>query len=152
MAEVKSYKCDMCGKVYHRDENDKSWMRIVYNPTDDEVKRFDYEHICPECERTIGSVIHDPDIIKNYKESLKDAEKNLSGFKRLFTKIHDKLYPLLSMHSLWTSVNDPDYYEERVVDPIINKCDTLETSRDRWKRAAICLIGAVVGLLISAFI
>lgn len=72
MAEVKTYKCDICGEVYHVDDSQENRVMDLADITNGNKSRDvkHYEHICDKCAGEIRSIIRNPELLSElYKES-----------------------------------------------------------------------------------
>lgn len=178
MANVEAYKCDICGKVYHKEDKGEDYTCIVrmdFSGTkeSDEDYKADcvcYDDICPECACEIGKVIADPGIIKKYVESNSEYIKKLSAFSQMLIKMIQRVsstfYAPACIPSLLDERRlDPEYYEGMVDAALVDNDDrkktnaafslenvSLKNSLAIWKKTGIAsLIGFVV-LVIVGFI
>lgn len=76
MAEIKTYRCDICGKVYHSDEV-KTEVVLAIKPESEDAKSYD--HICNECLCILSLLLADPNVIK--EEWRKRDESNAYGYE-----------------------------------------------------------------------
>ena len=146
MSNVRTFKCDICGKVYHVGENDVPYMNIIREEYDKDdpmvIHKTQYNHICPDCDDVISKVIANPGIIEELENDKNEALHNLSGFKDLIYKIHNKLYTYCSF---WWGINDPSYHKDNV-DEFIKQYDELKLSCDK-RLKVIKWLSAICGLL-----
>ena len=139
MAEVKTYKCDICGKVYHVDENVEHRVMDLAGITNGDESRDvkHYEHICEECAGKIRRVIEDPKVFEELDEKICEQLKEKYHYKSLLDRIFSVI-PLKFSTRLYAS-------SERKTDEAIEKIEDLEKSRDIWKRVASVTIGLLIG-------
>ena len=127
MAEVKTYKCDICGQVYHVDENVEHGVMDLTDVTSGDVEH--YKHICNKCAGVIRRVVKDPNFIGKLLESQNETVRDKRKYADLLTRIIRKITgePLIYYHFA--------NYEQETDEAII-KLGELEKSRDDWKCAA----------------
>ena len=146
MAEIKTYKCDICGGVYHYDKNDYNNMVCV-------TDRFaEYHHICEKCSENIRKVIEDPKAFEKLSENMKTELRGRLEYKHALGVVYMKttrdMFPF----------HDPEQLAEKIID----KFKEVNNSRDNWKFHAalgytwgavlsIVLIFIIVGRIISLF-
>jgi uncharacterized protein Usg len=145
MAEVKTYKCDICGKVYHREENEDHFMTITHQPLDGEKEeKFEYQYLCDGCIRNVHEVIDNPELLKHMREHNDRFKRYISGYKDIISKIH---YKLNKFASFWQNLDDPEHYMH-YVDDFVNNYNALEAAYERGKkilRWASGILGGVIG-------
>ena len=140
--EVKSYKCDICGEVYHVNPNTNDWVIVNVHTKD---KGDTYEHLCPKCAGFIKGYILDPsneDILYNETRAIRRLETCLSGILHKFNRCRSFWYG--------RGIEDPEYYD-CITDRIIEDINDLERSRDRLKCAIKWLI-SISCVLLAGFI
>ena len=149
MAEVKTYKCDVCGEVFHADGEYGHRIAIIsegLSKDEENLKR--YNHLCPKCTGTIVNVIEDPDVIRDLEKEVHTKVKYIDGYVSLLGSIYNKLkdYPLMRYYS-----DNPSQYADNVkwcLDEIDNReCELL-----KWKRITDGVIGFAVGIWIVLLI
>ena len=148
MAEVKTYKCDICGEVYHVGEDIKAFMNIEYARGTDENVYIEakFNHICPECRNTICKCINKPKIIDELHEKTEDLAK----IKHTLRNYIDRLKPMLD-DGLRQSLLYADYSKLETYDRIViganDSYERMEKSCAIWKRIAFAAIGLLIGVI-----
>lgn len=139
MSEVKTYKCDVCGKVYHVDENYGTCMTIFDESIDEDSRHITgYEHICPDCTEVINKVIGNPGIIDDLKEKANIRYRNASAMEQRIRDLRNRLCGwkmwLPSIDYIDTDVvQDVDLF----IEEIDGYCSNLKESKRLWKTAAV---------------
>lgn len=144
--EIKSFKCDICGEVYHVAEEEQQEFLTIhkYCVCPDEGEVTSYKHICPGCTNYITAYINDP--------TIKETQYKV---RRAVSKLEDCLARLLrsvsEFHPFWygSGVENPEYYDE-ITDDIVRNIDELKESfekRTRKQLWAIRVLGFVVWFL-----
>lgn len=148
MANVKTYKCDICGKVYHDESWDKNNRIVIEHWVDDEKSMDIYNHACTECVDVIKEVIHNPDTLKNKDKAigaLQDTVKKVDNDKYTLVKyinaIRNKfIEPINDVPIL---LQKRHYYGVEGCEKAMNECfdeiKDLKESKRLWKSAAILL-------------
>ena len=143
MAEVKTYKCDICGKVYHVDDNDEKVMTINYKVDNENEGKF--EHICNKCMSMIHQFILDP----NYMDCLKeDLGKNVE-LKHKFASCVSDIYRKVCSGGEWRPIWGCGVDTEEQTKEIIEAYDELEKSCRVWRIVASMGIGAFIGNMLA---
>ena len=170
MAEVKTYKCDICGKTFVVDENDREFMNILTGEVDKESRESKaYNDICPDCYNAIKKVIDDPDIIqKMYNEIQAKFDHENEHLEKMAIKASNRLDILMVIENriktvmdnlgCWRHVSIWNWDENAKdiicswINEIENKYTEMEMSCRGWRTASIILSSIVVGLMISIII
>jgi rubredoxin len=143
MAEVKTYKCDICGNVYHVDDGDEKLMTINYKVDSENEGKF--EHICDECMGMIHACLRDPDILDDNKKELDKVREEKGKLKSCIKE----LYRFIDPNNVWRNTfifsKDPD----EMTTEIIDEFEELEKSRRVWRIVASMGIGAFIGNMLA---
>lgn len=140
MAEVKTFKCDICGKVYYSDDVKKEVKLTTKVMDEDSVECEVYDHVCPKCVGNITHYIADPGIVEKHHKTDRARQKLEDCLARL--------YHLTTHRSFWHGSVDLDYYDE-MAEEVENDYKDMEKSRDLWKRLASLFIGLTTGMIIG---
>lgn len=136
MSEVKTYRCDICKKVYHIGENHNEMIVAVRK----DEKTDSYEHICPSCAGNISDVIVNPNIIKYYQEAADDERAENRKLRDMFVKIRD--------HMLCTRTVMFELDYKQIKEDIIYKYDELKKREFIWRIIGFAGIGSWIGMII----
>lgn len=145
MAEVKTYKCDICGEVYHRGEGEDHFMRIIHQPSDENSgKKFDYEFLCDDCIAEINKVIDNPSIINNLIIERSAEREHRHSIESCLDRIRIVFAFGGFPYTVWGGTKDK--YEE-MTKAFIEEYEDLTKSRTIWLRVSMVLVGVCLGLL-----
>lgn len=127
MANLKTYKCDICGKVYHDESWDKNNRIVVEHWVDDEKSIDIYNDVCTECMEVINRVVDSPSILIDHCKRIDCLEGKLAHLRTLLNKIHCGMdgYPCIGA--------------DTIAENCIQTYSELKASKQRWKEAAILL-------------
>ena len=151
MAEVKTYKCDICGEIYHREENDTHFMTIVEQPLDeDTTKRFEYQYICDDCMDNVHRIIDNPKILDNMISANDDYRGYISGYKNHIRRIHDTIFKYRSFWDISNNPNDYDTYIDNVIEEIkMYKAMELVCKK---REKIIIVLSIILGIVVAGLI
>lgn len=148
--EVKSYKCDICGKVYHVEEDDPSFVVIETSElSDDILKQQRYTCLCPKCQSYIKEYMGNPEIAETqYKR-----RRALSKLEDCIRSIFNRVSPF---RSYWcgAGIENPEYFDELTED-IIKAIDERaeKYQKHMWViRILSVLLGMCVGSALAQII
>lgn len=150
MAEVKTYKCDICGKVWTADPDDR--RRIVMTRQPEKNGRvINYDDICPDCVSMLNECIEDPTILISLRQQM-DREhnqnhKDIYVYKSLIGKIYREIThgSLLLYHS--DGAEEYEAYAEKILEEVREMKD-LHKGVLKWKRIAGSAIGFAIGMFL----
>lgn len=152
--EVKSYKCDICGTVYHVEECDPSFVVIETSElSDDILKQQRYTCLCPKCQSYIKEYIGNPAIAEKQYKNRRAVQKLEDCLRELYNKVS-------SFHTFWygAGVDAPEYYDG-VKDQIIEYIDEKNAEHEKrintqlWTiRVLSCLLGICIGAALAQLI
>lgn len=152
MAEVKTYKCDICGEVYHEEENYKHFMHIEDEyRTREEGSVKHYEHICPDCRENVCKCIDKPDIINVLSNKSYKRHSALLSIEHKIKHLRDRLCG-------WKGYVVIDWDEEAAetinvyVDEIETAYNKTEKSRNIWRGLAIMFGSAFITQIVLLLI
>ena len=150
MAEVKTYKCDICGEVYHVKEDDRNFIKIIHSKQaeEDEVEVTHYDHVCPYCGGEVVRFLDDPAIINNLMIEKGDAENFIRILEDIIKTLSDKICGYRWWHTFYSKSNIHDYCKE-MSDDIEFKFKRTRKACYIWKFVALTFIGVYIGTLIS---
>lgn len=139
MAEVKTYKCDICGKVYHDDSLSTKYERIIIEHWDDGEKTTDiYSDICTGCMHKIYEVIKEPDIIEDLEDKLRTKSMFVEQLESIIKSMRDVVCGYNSWE-IYSDYNSRYEYMRNMGSAIMTKYDEMDKSRKHWKAAAVLL-------------
>lgn len=157
MSEVKTLRCEICGKTYLSDEgkNDLLLCTTGENGTA-------YNDICPRCEENIHNLIEDPNLIKKLKS---DNVTMAEGLRKLTDKIRSVWNHVTGLYSVpvhgWLPMKniDCDVYISKIKDisdeydlkmsnwqNAMKLYESMKNSRNRW---IACVIGILTGNVLA---
>lgn len=151
--EVKTFKCDICGEVYHVEEEvvDKItvYRDVVVNG---ELESIRYKHICPDCGKIINRFVNKPEIAE-------EARKTRRAVHKLEDCLHTINNKLFFLKSFWfgAGIEQPEYYDD-FTDDIVRKIDELKEYKERSHkqmitiRVLVCLLGMCIGSALAQLI
>ena len=145
MANVTTYKCDICGEIYQVDENYKDFMNIIHNrKVEGEIKYDCFTDICPGCARTIGKCIKNPRIIDELHYKISE----ISSFKHSLAHYIDRLKPMLDT-PLRDSLVYADCSKLNTYDRIITGAnDSYNKMKDACTYWRLVAVGAICALCV----
>lgn len=148
MAEVRSYKCDICGEVYHVEEGIKEFMNIAYARGTDENVYIEakFDHICPDCRNTIRKCISNPKIIDELHENIDELLEKKHKLEDCLKKIRVQYNFGDFTGFAFGGWNYVEKYEE-LANACVEEYADLKKSHMIWKRVAFAAIGLVVGVI-----
>lgn len=156
MSEVKTFRCDICGKPFLSDKHKK--LFIVSDLTGEGKC---YEHICTSCNENLARVITVPNSIRNLE---KDNRKLANHCRTLMNKIRDTYYDIVRkpFGYNYDGADAEDYvlglddvmkcHRTTTYDKnnTISRLGDMERSRDVWRGWAIgLLIGNALGIILT---
>lgn len=144
--EVKSYKCDICGKVYHVDPETNDWVMITTSErNDDIVDQTNYDHLCPDCMKNIKAYINKPEIAE-------EARKTRRAVSKLEDCLHRISNRVFFLKSFWfgAGIDAPEHYDD-FTDDIVKKIDELAEYQERSRKQMIVIrvLAGVIGFFIG---
>lgn len=145
MAEVKTYKCDICGKVYRDESCDKNNRIVVERWVDDEKTTDIYNDVCTECIHRIYEVIKEPDIIEDLEDKLRTKSMFEEQLESIIKSMRDAVCGFNSWE-IYSDYNSRYEYMRNMGSAIMTKCDEMDKSRKHWKASTIGLFTG--GLLV----
>ncbi len=143
--EVKTFKCDICGEVYHvAEEHNESVTMNVYGGT--------YNHLCPKCQGYIKAYITKPEIA----EEARKARRAVSRLENCLSRIGHQFFPI---RSFWygEGIDIPEYYDS-YTDTVMDEIDELKDYKERSRKQMIvirvlgCLLGMCIGAALAQLI
>lgn len=144
MSDVKTFRCDICGKTFLSDEHKK--LFIVSDLTGEGKC---YEHICTSCNENLARVITVPNSIRDLEGECNLAHVILDKVENLLNDLRNKLFgwKFLTLHADITMQFDNIVDRTLEIEHGINE---LKTSRNVWKSWAIGLLaGNVLACILS---
>lgn len=157
MAEVKTYKCDICGEVYHVEELHIDSINIVHKiMTKDEADSTYYKHICPHCQGVILEIIRNPDAIEKMDQEISELHEEANKKINKLYKYSDNLEVMIKQlndktcgYNYWPClgiVDDHTNYFKRMCDDIGVGYSKIVNSRNMWRASAL---GLLTGMMIA---
>lgn len=148
MANLKTYKCDICGKVYHDESCDKNNRIVVEHWVDDEKTTDIYNDVCTECMEAMDKVMQNPDILENknktiaaLQEEMKEVDNDKYTLESYINRIYREFLEVTYATSAF--LTSSRYYGvhgcQKAIDECFDKIRDLKASKQRWKEAAILL-------------
>lgn len=127
MAEVKTYKCDVCEKIHYEESWNRETRIIIEGWNEDGKYMNIYNHVCPECKEAIDKIIDSPSILDTRCKHIDCLEGKLAHLRTLLNKIHYRMdgYPCISA--------------DTIAENCISTYSELKESEQRWKAIAILL-------------
>lgn len=156
MAEVKTYKCDICGEVFHADgEYGDRIAMISEGLSKDEENLKRYNHLCPKCMETICNVIKEPGMVDELRGKIHTQFGEMNELKSLLHQLCIAVGAVLPY-----GVYSPDStdYEVSVGDAMdrikVLKCEKHDLNEQLLKLRKItsCAIGLAFGMAITLII
>jgi hypothetical protein len=146
MSKVESYKCDICGEVYHVDHENHSFVIIHTGSANiDESSTKSFEHICPECCKNVNTYIDNPNIVHETNQKLYNETRARQKLEGCISKIGHKFWHI---RSFWYGECDCKFYDDYTQD-IIREIIAQEKASYKWKRIAKIFIALSIGLFIG---
>lgn len=138
MAEVKTYKCDICGKIHYDESCEKNDRIVIEHWGDDEKSTDIYNNICTGCIHKIYEVIKEPDIFEDIEDKLRTKTMFVEQLESIIKSMRDAVCGWDSWE-IYTDCNSRYEYMRNMGSAIMTKCDEMRESEQRWKAAAILL-------------
>lgn len=116
MSKVNSFKCDICGEIYHVTEGVTNEFITIHKHcvSADEGEATSYKHICPTCEGTLRTFLDDPTLFDEQEEALHTAKTFNSKLKSMIRNLYvDVLRIIPCFHEL-DSVSDFEAIIDRI--------------------------------------
>lgn len=159
MAEVKTYKCDVCEKIHYEESWDRETRIIIEGWNEDEKYMNIYNHVCPECKEAIDKVIDSPSILEDMDKEIAGLhevanevigdrnalEEYINRIRREFIEVIDGI-PVLLQIPRYRGLHGCKKAMEECMDEIME----LKESKQRWKAVSSGLfIGNIIYVILS---
>lgn len=99
MSKVNSFKCDICGEVYHVTEGVPNEYIIMHKHrvSADEGEVTSYEHICPTCEGNIRMLLDDPTLIDEQEETIDSTREFANKLRVSIRSLHRTIHGIFAV-------------------------------------------------------
>ena len=145
--DVKSLKCDVCGKVYHVEEEVVDKITVCRDVVvNGELESIRYKHICPDCGKIINRFVNKPEIAEEAWQTRRAVHK----LENCLHRISRQVFPI---RTFWRGEGDDHLaYYDSYTDDIVNKIDELKEYEERSHKQmiAIRVLGCLLGMCIGA--
>ena len=145
MSELKTFRCDICGKPYYSDEA-KANLTIGRKDEDDKNEKI-CEHICNECVVAFSKLMVAPSIIDDLTNEKDEWITYASKMEFILKSLRDDLCGWRGA-LLGCTFDDKKSYAEMLSEEIEDKYTEIEKSRERWISFACLMIGICAGLIV----
>lgn len=150
MAEVLTYKCDVCGKVYHVDGDNQQRMVIVNNAPNDEKH---YNHICPKCIANVEHLLKKPDEHNNREAILDTARRYAYRLEYLIKDISNSVCGNRCWFSFNESFSEPEYeLYKNAINDVENQYNKTKKLYNIWMVIGCSFMGAFIVLLLESIL
>lgn len=149
MAEVKTYKCDICGEVYHVEDELNECVTIVHEICEEDGRDIDYyKHICPHCRGVILEIIRNPDAIEKMDARMDELSADASSKRTYSYRLENLIKELRDDICGWVCwYGEYDYDCLNIMSADIKReHNEVKSSRCRWRALAL---GLLTGMLIA---
>ena len=91
MSEIKTYKCDICKKVFHANKTDTAVILAIKSYSEDSADTSAYEDICPDCANKLISFTKDPYIVDKLKQECSELKRGKYDLRYMIKAVRDKI-------------------------------------------------------------
>jgi hypothetical protein len=150
MAEVLTYKCDVCGKVYHVDGDNQQRMVIVNNAPNDEKH---YNHICPKCIANVECLLKNPDECSNREAKLNTVRRYAYRLEYLIKDISDSVCGCRCWYGFNESFSEPEYeFFKDAINDVKKQYNKINKLYKIWMVIGYSFIGAFIMILLESIL
>lgn len=140
MSELKTFKCDACGEVYHSDDRT---TRIIMSFGDEDKT---YGHVCPKCLDRIATTLASPCAFEQLKAEKDRAINYAYNLEHVIKDLRDKIggwWHWPGFHFSDDAVLALEHWKG-VAKEIETKYTETKNSMLKWRLSTIALIGTIV--------